>query len=343
MNNIEQLTAEQLIDPTVFSKFQQETAAIVWHLETKTAFNYQDHLEKLLKISDLASADRELFDGYQKLLIELKLVALPMLDNQEVIGLIREHFLDGLRADIEMGNRIAAKLFSLPLFPRDDFRQKLQEAILTNEQKIGHQTIREWLTDYNDTFDYKERSNITYLEYMTQNRIVHGLPDKERNWLRELLRIYDDLLLVTLVDTEPTLEGLIKAIVGTEAAGAIATAPTPEPTPSATPALSKPIEPEESEIKAETAPPTPLEPAESAVKPEKSAPASRPPRSEEGQKRPPVPPPAKKEDIYQEKIEEGEKEIPRPPVPSRPPRPASPDKTVPRLEGNIVDLKNNKK
>lgn len=233
MANKINLTQEQLKDPTVLEKIRQLAEPIIWHMLTKEAYNLAFNLERSVESANLKSIEPKLTQEYENIVIQLKLTALPMLSDEQVIKIIGQHFLDGLGANIEMKNRLTAKLFALPLIPRDEFRQQLQKALQNNRQKIGPWSIQNWLADYNNFADPGERTNISPREYLLQSRQAGPLSKEDKNKLYMLFHIYDHLLLVTPVVSEEELS----EIVGRAGRPPLPerVAPRPRPVPPLTP------------------------------------------------------------------------------------------------------------
>jgi len=294
MNNSKQLTLEQLENPTLLEKIRKLAEPIIWHMQTKEAYNLAFNLEKSLEAANLKGVEPTLDRGYQDLIIKLKLTALPMLSDEQTIKIISENFLDGLQVNLDMKNRLTGKLFALPLTPRDEFRQRLQAAIKNNKQKIGPWSVEQWLIDYNNFADPGQRTNISPREYLIQNRQAGALVKEDKNKLHTLFHIYDHLLLVTPVVSEETLSQIMGPAP-----------PSPAPRKTAPPQV-------------EPIPPT--VPLPSAVQP---APPETTPLSEPIRPPSPEPPPSRR-DIYQEPIE----------------GPPSSSQIEPKIEGNVVDLKN---
>jgi hypothetical protein len=308
MDNTKQLTQEQLKDPSVLERVKKLAEPIIWHALTKEAYNLVLVLEKSIEAANLKSVAPQLEKEYQNLIVKLKLTALPMLNDEESIKIIKEHFLEGLETNIFMGfevsidmeNRLTAKLFSMSLTPRDEFRQELQNAIKSNQQKIGDLTIGQWLTDYNNFSDAGKRTNISPREYLIQRRQAQNLSKEDKDKIYTLFHVYDHLLLVTPVMSEEEMNEIIKNSLPSDFKKPISPLQkVPSPLP-----------------KTKTLPP----PAQSPLvipSPIQSPKPSMPPYQF------PKPIPSGR-DLYKEPIEE-------------PPRPGQ---VEPRIEGNIINLKN---
>ncbi|OGZ37996.1 MAG: hypothetical protein A3A94_01445 [Candidatus Portnoybacteria bacterium RIFCSPLOWO2_01_FULL_43_11] len=300
MNNTKLLTQEQLKDPTIFEKIRRLTEDIVWHILTKEAYNLALNLEKSLEAANLKAIAPKLTQEYESIIIRLKLTALPMLSDEESVKIVREHFLEGLGPEIDIKNRLTAKLFSLPLTPRDEIRQELQIAIQDNRQRIGSLAISQWLTDYNNFSHPDQRTNISPREYLLQSRQVSGLSEEDKNKLYTLFHVYDHLLLVTSIMSEEEMNEIIKNSLPSDVKKPVSPLQkVPSPLP-----------------KTKTLPP-PAQPPSTIPSPSQPLKSSIPPYQ--------FPKPTfSGRDLYKEPIEE-------PPMPGR---------VEPRIEGNIVDLKN---
>lgn len=240
MNNFKLLTQEQLKDPAIFEKIRQLTENIVWSMLTKEAYNLALNLEKSLEAANLKAIAPKLAQEYESIIVRLKLTALPMLGDEESVKIIKEHFLEGLGPEIDIENRLTAKLFSLPLTPRDDFRPELQRAAQNNQQKIGPLTINQWLSDYNNFSHPDQRTNISPREYLLQSRLVGPLSEENKNKLYTLFHVYDHLLLVTPVMSEEEVSEIIGAPRPPTPAKAT---PPPPPASHLRPAGQRPIQP----------------------------------------------------------------------------------------------------
>ena len=309
MNNFKLLTQEQLKDPVVAEKIKKLAGDIIRHMMTKEAYNLFLNLEKSLAAVNLKTAFPKLAQEYERLVIQLKLTALPMLNNEETVRVIKEHFLEslevnifnGFKVNIDIENRLTAKLFSIPLTPRDDLRQGLQSAVQNNQQKIGALTISQWISDYNNFSHPDQRTNISPREYLLSSRQVSGLSEEDKNKLYTLFHVYDHLLLVTSIMSEEEMNEIIKNSLPSDVKKPVSPlqkVPSPLPKTKTLPPPAQPPSTIPSPIQP-TKPPTP-----SYQIPKQTIPGRR--------------------DLYKEPVEE-------------PPRPG---RVEPRIEGNIVDLKN---
>jgi len=214
MPTIDELTPEQLRDPEIFEKIKEFADEFILHSQAKEAFFLQQKLTSILEAADIKSLDPNLDKQYQNLIAQVKWVAMPMLSNEETLKVLKENYLAALdNEDIDALDRMEAKMFSMGLMPRDQFRQQLQRTIKENMEKLGPKTVSQWIFDYNKVFDFRERDNLSPIKYINQNSEARALPEKEKTSLIKTLRIFDDALVVTPVFSEPELSLAVRAMI----------------------------------------------------------------------------------------------------------------------------------
>ena len=130
MATIEELDSIQIKNPNVFEKVEELTTPFIFHSQTKEAYDVQEKLTSLLKLSDLASLNPELHKKYQDLIIQLKWAASPIISEGEFLKLLKENYLAALKnEDADALNRLEARMFSVDLMPRKELREKIHKSI----------------------------------------------------------------------------------------------------------------------------------------------------------------------------------------------------------------------
>lgn len=211
---IDELTSEQIITPETFQKIKELADSFVLYIQAKEAYFLQEKLNALLGLSNLVNLNPELYKNYQNLLIPLKWTALPLLHDEEVLEIISNQYLAVLDNEfINVQDRIEAKMFTLGLFPRNELRQKMQRALKENKERLGNKTLGEWVLDYEKTFSFENRSEMSRLKYLSQNLEAKSLSESEKNKLRKTLKILDETLLVTPVFSEPLFSLAVRAMI----------------------------------------------------------------------------------------------------------------------------------
>lgn len=311
MNNQEQLSQE---------KFKKIAEEVILTEDISRARNLIVKLENLLKERpDLSVSQPQLYQYLQDILIKLKFVALPTLSDQKVFELIREHLLEALIAEINIERILEINLRSIPITFRGEFKREVRQSLKENQQKLGSQsliiegkptpqppTLKNWLLDYDRQMDIRKHSELEREQYLAQNSNAQKLSPTEKDLLRKVLKLYDNLKPTPVSQVEKWLKsardkGMIPPLEELELEVVLPPLPPMEPTPFplARPKPLPPLTPRP--IPSRPSPPLPTQP-----------PVPEPIR--------PTPP---RRDIYQEPIEE----------------PPKPGQVEPRIEGNIVDLK----
>lgn len=149
-------------------------------------------LRKLEPILDKIQMDSELRNKYQALLLRLKFVALPMLEETEIVDLFKFNLLHAFQNGIDLQNRIR-RLFPINDVARQDLSTKnaLVQAIETNEQRIGTATVSNWVQEYKKTTGENAPGTLELVKFITENKSAVLLENNLKTLLKEVLSFYD--------------------------------------------------------------------------------------------------------------------------------------------------------
>ena len=317
-------------------KFQEITKEIIWTEDISRSRTLIVKIENLLKEKpDLSVNQPQLYQYYQDILIKLRFVALTTLPDQQVFDLIKGHFLDALKTGIAVYRILEINLYSRPVFARGEFKKGARQALKENRQKIGSQslttegkstpqppTLKNWLLDYDSETGIEKHSELEREQYLAQNPNVRKLSSIEKDLLRKVLKFYDNLKPTPVSQVAKWIKtardkGLIPPLEESELEAVSPTLPpgAPQETFSPRPKTATPITPHP--LAGQPAPSSTARPAPSPVQPRPVEPVPPPPSE-------PAEPGPVRRDIYQEPVE-------------GPPRPGQ---VEPKIEGNVVNLKN---
>ena len=207
MSSISQLTEEQFLHPATLKTIGQEAFDLIEHLMVSEGKKLADEIEQKLAVPGLeARAPREIYQQYQKLAAYLKLMAIICLDNNTVLDLVQNHYLDSLEAGIDMNERMNGKMYSIPTLAWTEYITQLIHALKQNTQQIGSQpivikganeqtqpTVRNWLADYDQTYGPDKQTSIQREDYLARNPNAQLLNEQEKAKLRNVLQFYDNL------------------------------------------------------------------------------------------------------------------------------------------------------
>lgn len=141
----------------------------------------------------------ELLRFYKNKITELKFIALPTLDEKEVISLLQHHFTTQFKLeDYDIVSVIKEKMLGVILISdRNKLKENLIKALLENQEKItaNHEqkTVQDWVKNYISRISLDEDNNLAKAQYLTNLRNDKNINPKELGMLRALFELYDQL------------------------------------------------------------------------------------------------------------------------------------------------------
>jgi len=205
------LTVEQL------NNFQTQAEKIIKFSKRKEALELARQLEAQIAGSEVGGA--ELFQSAEKLIVQLKWMACPLIRNdREFFELIKNKFLEGLELDAEMGldfeminvsdlttERLASQ-FGVGL---EETVLGILETLRKNNQIIGSQpitikgaaqatrpTIQNWLLDFLKNTPAEDPTAMEETDYLFNNQNTQTLSEEEKKLLGKVLAFYDTFRLI---------------------------------------------------------------------------------------------------------------------------------------------------
>ena len=204
-NFMDKLTPQQLNNDLIRQKISQIFERVIENDNKQSAYNlFKAIQESIEKKSDQLLPQFRPF--YQSVVRRLEFLFWPVSPRKDQIEFLKDNLANlvnnsdwYLNHHYPWDNQILTGMFMYPLTTRNDLRRLIKQAFDQNQGKIGPLAIREWLSDYNKFQDFTQRTKISHLEYLAQSPKVAQLTKKDKDALRQLLRFYDDYLLVTPV------------------------------------------------------------------------------------------------------------------------------------------------
>jgi hypothetical protein len=187
----------------------------IQHYDDVEAVKLLQEVEKLLSSNEVRN-NPVLLKRLEKIRVYLKIVAVPQLSDEETANILKNYYLDSFDAEIDMENRLTAKLFFIPEIPRDSLREKLKRALAGNGQKLGGLTISQWIYEFEKSHNVKIRNLSAAVDFVNTNRNALILSPVEKERLKDLLHTYDYLLVSTLPATGPILNEILALVPSVE-------------------------------------------------------------------------------------------------------------------------------
>jgi len=195
------------------SGFIEESKAIITDIikydDTKKAFDLLALLRGVMQTSKKElEKDQKLNSFYGKMLITLKFIALPLIDDEDVLGLIKYNFTKQfLISDYDLLSKFINKLKNILLIEeRDAFKEMVSEVILENLEKITNgdpfATINNWLKNYISQVGLNQADVIKKTQYLVDLKKYKNITTADEKKLTTLFNFYNLLKL-----SSQTIEG----------------------------------------------------------------------------------------------------------------------------------------
>lgn len=173
---------------------------IVSHNEQSKALELSKILEKTISenINELRLQPK-LSDFYQKIILKLKFVCLPVLDDKDVISLVKDNFCFQLEIkDYNFFDKLNAKLLGIIVVEdRNNLKEDLKKAILENNERItpNHniKIVKDWIKNYLSNIGLDRADNLTRAQYFMNLRDDKNISSKEHSNLLALFKFYNIL------------------------------------------------------------------------------------------------------------------------------------------------------
>jgi len=167
----------------------------------------QNKAFKLLKILNQAvndyQADLKLVPGatdfYEDRLLILELVCLPILEDKNVLSLIKNNLLYSLSlSDYNFFKKIEAKLVNIDIVEdRNEFKESIKRVLLENNEVItpnyNIKFIKDWLKDYISQIGLETNNDLAKAQYMTKLKDNKKISKSEYEKLITLFKLYDQM------------------------------------------------------------------------------------------------------------------------------------------------------
>lgn len=177
---------------------------IINYDDQNKAYELANLLGQNLKREKLEFKNIEAFNFYNKIIIKLKFIALPLLENSEVLSLVKKYFTWQFRiSSYDIIKKIKFKLINIEVYEeRDKFRDDLRRVLLENNNTITSKarikTIKDWLVDYNTKVGIKTSERLKIAQYFTDLKKDKELSENDIAKLKILFNFYEEINLSSL-------------------------------------------------------------------------------------------------------------------------------------------------
>lgn len=150
--------------------------------------------------------NRQLLSFYEEVMRKLKYIALPLLEDSEVVDLIRNNFCFQFKIEnYDLIKKLSAKLLNIIVIEdRNKLKDNLKKAILENTEKIAanHEIkqINDWLKNYVANIGLDNADKLAKTQYLISLRNNKTISPVEYDELMKLFNFYDR---INLASDEP--------------------------------------------------------------------------------------------------------------------------------------------
>lgn len=145
----------------------------------------------------------QLLSFYEETMRKLKFIGLPLLENNEVIDLIKNNFCFQFKIDnYDLLQKIEAKLLNIIVVDeRNKLKEDLRRVLVENSEKIvaNHDTklIKDWLKNYVSKVGLDSSDKLAKTQYLVALKNDKQISPAEYNNLLTLFNFYDRLNLTS--------------------------------------------------------------------------------------------------------------------------------------------------
>ncbi|MFA6416584.1 MAG: hypothetical protein WCW61_00130 [Patescibacteria group bacterium] len=175
-------------------------AGIVVADDQPKAFQFLRILEKALEANfQELKEDINLAHFYQDLILKLEFIALPSLDEKEMLSLFKNNFCYQFNLDdYNLERRINTKFLSiLPIEDRNNLKEELKKTLLENAEEITKnfeiKTVRDWLKNYTSKIGLEASDKLARAQYMMGLKGDKNISTEEYEHLKILFDFFDKL------------------------------------------------------------------------------------------------------------------------------------------------------
>lgn len=210
------------------NKTIEEAKTAIEFIEDAQAAELLKKIEGFVASENLKENNPGLYKKFEDLIIKLKIVGFPNMNDRVGEEVLRHHYLKSFDIDVPIGNRLTAKLFLIPFAERNELRERFKKALVENDERLGNLTIGQWIQKFEKAYENKRRNKSSPVQFTINDSEAAALNEADKRKLKEILNNYDYYLVATIPTTGEDLEKML------------ADMPEPEPVKVSRPIVASP-------------------------------------------------------------------------------------------------------
>lgn len=196
--------SQKILDKSYADSLPEIIDYIIFHDEQPKALKLSKVLEKAVNenINELKSQS-DLLDFYKGVILKLKFACLPVLDDKEVIDMMKNNFCFQLKINnYDFFRKLNAKFLNIIVIEdRNKLKEDLKRAISENNEKItaNHEIrlVKDWLKNYVTKVGLDAVDKLIKTQYLVSLKNDKQISPKEYANLVVLFNLYDQLNLAS--------------------------------------------------------------------------------------------------------------------------------------------------
>jgi hypothetical protein len=170
------------------------------HIDPESASLAVEEVNSLLASPESKNLDAQVIRELQKMKTAAQIVNFPALSDIEAHDIIKDHLLEFFSYAVSLNDRIIARYDFWGYAYKNNVRNILKGAFFENKQLLGNITISEWLSRFEKRFPLEQRSQNVILNFITEDKDIQNLSEKQRFILKSVLNTYVSLIASELMD-----------------------------------------------------------------------------------------------------------------------------------------------
>src|SRR3989338_9393324 len=198
-----------IFTPSLLQEFEQHTKDVVRFNMVDEAKFFVEHIwPEILADQNLSKQSNEINDRLKKLYLVNNILLISSLQDKKIFELCEEGigiYFTEMIDDIDILTLIRGKLVNIyDIDERDIFKEKIRKALLRNneviittpiakEDRTVKPSIAEWLINYTGFVGVGKVDSVKMNEYFVSNKNFQRLSEQEKNIIRKLIILYEQL------------------------------------------------------------------------------------------------------------------------------------------------------
>lgn len=159
-----------------------------------------------LVASEFREANPGLASQFDELMVQIRFVAMPLLRDNEVVDLLKEHFTEGVKLGIDMADQFKWKCMGLATFEdRDNLQRHVYDAMQLNESPLVEKSlissktgtklhkVKEFLQDYVKALGVDRVDGIQREQFLVHAYNIEHLEEDQKRAIKELFDLWEFL------------------------------------------------------------------------------------------------------------------------------------------------------